>query len=213
MIEPPQVFCDMMSPALTVPDVAAAVEFYTQKLGFTVGFLWQDPPTYAGVNLDRVTVHLAQGDTVAEGSEVSFFIDDVDALHAFHSANGVRVMSSPADMEYGLRVYQVEDPFGHRLVFGQPLYNMGPKLEVERVSVTVRLEKRLAAVLEDLAAHKRMTLGETLEETLLHSFESVDSGGVASPHTRGTLAYIAELRAKHNIDYDSHGSYRFEEKQ
>jgi hypothetical protein len=28
-----------------------------------------------------------------------------------------------------------------------------------------------------------MTLGETLEETLLHTFEQVPGGGVASPHT------------------------------
>jgi hypothetical protein len=80
------------------------------------------------------------------------------------------------------------------------------------VDVPVRLEKRLAALLEELARNKRMTVGECLEETLLHSFETVSEGGVASPHTERDLARIAALKEKHGIDYDTHGSYRFVEK-
>ena len=57
-----------------------------------------------------------------------------------------------------------------------------------------------------------MTVGETLEETLLHTFEKLPSGGVASPHTEKTLAYIQELKMRHGIDYDCHASYRFVEK-
>jgi hypothetical protein len=65
----------------------------------------------------------------------------------------------------------------------------------------------------DLAKHKNMTVGETLEEMLLHSFEKLPEGesGVASPHTDKTLAYIKELKKKHGIDYDCHASYRFTE--
>jgi hypothetical protein len=58
-----------------------------------------------------------------------------------------------------------------------------------------------------------MTLGEMLEETLLHSFEQFESGDVASPHTAHTHAYIQKLRKKHGIDYDCHASYRFVEKK
>jgi hypothetical protein len=53
-------------------------------------------------------------------------------------------------------------------------------------------------------------LSSCLEETLLHTFEPFGDG-VASPHTQRTLRYIQELKAKHGIDYDSHGSYRFVE--
>jgi len=45
---------------------------------------------------------------------------------------------------------------------------------------------------------------------LLHTFEPL-ADGVASPHTQRTLRYIRELKAKHGIDYDCHGSYRFVE--
>jgi hypothetical protein len=51
-----------------------------------------------------------------------------------------------------------------------------------------------------------------LEETLLHTFEKVSSGGVASPHTEQTLFYIQKLRRKHRINYDTHASYRFVER-
>ena len=69
----------------------------------------------------------------------------------------------------------------------------------------VRLEKRLAALLEDLAAYKRMSVSSALEEMLLHTNDD------AGPHTKRQLAYIQELKKKHGIDYDSHGSYRFVE--
>ena len=68
----------------------------------------------------------------------------------------------------------------------------------------MRLEKRLAAALIDLAAWKRMSLTSCLEETLLHTFEPLGDG-VASPHTQRDLRYIQELKKKHGIDYDSHG--------
>jgi hypothetical protein len=87
-----------------------------------------------------------------------------------------------------------------------------PKMEIERVPLETRIEKRLAALMGELAQHKNMTVGEMLEETFLHTFEKVLSGGVASPHTENTLSYIKELKKKHAIDYDCHASYRFIEK-
>jgi len=85
-------------------------------------------------------------------------------------------------------------------------------MEIERVRLETRIEKRLAALIGDLARHKNMTVGEMLEETLLHTFEKVPRGGVASPHTEKTLVHIQELKRKHGIDYDTHASYRFVEK-
>jgi hypothetical protein len=79
------------------------------------------------------------------------------------------------------------------------------------VDVPVRLEKRLAAVLQDLAAFKHMSVSSCLEETLLHTFEPLGDG-VASPHTGTDLRHIQELKRKHGIDYDSHASYRFVER-
>lgn len=55
----PQVDCEQVHATLVVSDIPAAVEFYTKKLGFRLGFLWCDPPTFAGVLLDHVQIFLA----------------------------------------------------------------------------------------------------------------------------------------------------------
>ena len=49
--------------------------------------------------------------------------------------------------------------------------------------------------------------------TLHGEHSTADGDGVASPHTRRTLMHIQELKKKHGIDYDSHASYRFVERE
>jgi hypothetical protein len=104
-----------------------------------------------------------------------------------------------------MRDYAVRDLNGYHLSFGQHLFTVGPKIKIERVDVPVRLEKRLAALIADLAAHKRMSINSCLEEMILHANEGV------GPHTESQLRFIQELKKKHGIDYDSHASYRFTE--
>jgi catechol 2,3-dioxygenase-like lactoylglutathione lyase family enzyme len=203
---PPDVDCEQTHTGLPVTDVRAAAEFYTTKLGFKLAFTWGDPPVMAGVNLGNVQIFLEQGAPNPAGCSVYFVVSNADDLYEFQRSNGVEVVQEPGDREYGLRDYRVRDLHGYLLAFGQHLYNVGPPIEVERVDVPVRLERRLAALLHDLAAHKRMTINGCLEETLLHTLDGV------GPHTKSELKYIEKLKHKHGIDYDSHGSYRFVEK-
>jgi catechol 2,3-dioxygenase-like lactoylglutathione lyase family enzyme len=207
---PPHVECERIHPALSVGNVLSSVDFYTKKLGFSLGFTWGDPPTMAGVNLDNVQVFLAQGTPNSKGCSVCFVIDDADELYDFQRANGVEIEEPPEDRPYGLRDYTIRDLDGYHFSFGHYQFNAGPPLKIERVDVAVRLEKRLAALLHDLAEHKHMSLNSCLEEILLHTCEQFGDG-VASPHTKRTLNYIQELKKKHGIDYDSHASYRFVE--
>jgi catechol 2,3-dioxygenase-like lactoylglutathione lyase family enzyme len=206
----PHVDCERHHPSLSVSDVLAAADFYTKKLGFSLGFTWGAPPTIAGLNLGDVQIFLEQGTPSPKGCAVYFHVGDADELYQYHRANGVEVVEPPEDREYGLRDYAVRDLHGYRLAFGHPIFNVGPPLKIERVDVPVRLEKRLAALLHDLAEHKRMSLNSLLEEILLHTNEPLGDG-VASPHTTEQLRYIQELKKKHGIDYDSHGSYHFVE--
>ena len=202
----PDVDCEQTHSALPVSDVAAAADFYTKKLGFTLAFTWGDPPAMAGVNLGNVQMFLEKGAPNPAGCSVYFVVSNADELYEFQRSNGVEVVQEPGDREYGLRDYRIRDLHGYLLGFGQNLFNAGPPIEIERVDVAVRLEKRLAALLHDLAGHKRMTINSCLEETLLHTLDGV------GPHTRSQLRYIEKLKRKHGIDYDSHGSYRFVEK-
>jgi len=202
--------CDQHHAGLAVADIRTAVDFYTNRLGFRLGFTWGDPPTFAGVLLDRVQIFLQEGTPNPGSSSIYFMVGDADELFAFHQANGVEIVEPPGDREYHIRDYSIRDLHGYYLTFGHPLFTGGPPIPIERVDVPVRLEKRLAALLDDLAKHKRMTVDSCLEEILLHTNEPLGDG-VASPHTRRTLRYIQELKRKHGIDYDSHASYRFVE--
>jgi catechol 2,3-dioxygenase-like lactoylglutathione lyase family enzyme len=208
---PPPVECKQQFPGLMVHDVLAAVDFYTTKLGFRLAFTWGDPPTMAGVDLGEVGVHLMLGKPEPREGSVYFIVDDADALFEFHRGNGVEIVEPPGRRPWQMRDYRIRDHEGHLLGFGHFVPATEPKLEVERVEVRARLEKRLAALLADLAEHKGMSVGSCLEETLLHSFEPLGEG-VASPHTKRTLAHVEELKRKHGIDYDCHASYRFVEK-
>src|SRR5512134_3189397 len=201
----PEVQCEQQHAALPVSDVPAAVAYYTGKLGFTLGFTWGEPPEMAGVNLGHVQLFLRHGRPNPEGCSVYFVIDDTDALFEYQRDKGVDIVEGPGDRPYGLRDYRIRDLNGYELGFGQHLFNAGPPLEIERVDVPLRLEKRLAALLADLAAHKRMSLTACLEETLLHTLDGV------GPHTGTQLRHIQRLKEKHGIDYDSHASYRFVE--
>ena len=57
----PTVECDQFHPGLAVPDLQAAIDFYVNKLGFTLGFTWGEPATFAGINLGNVQVFLSPG--------------------------------------------------------------------------------------------------------------------------------------------------------
>jgi catechol 2,3-dioxygenase-like lactoylglutathione lyase family enzyme len=194
-----------MHVTLPVSNLDAAIEFYVTKLGFRLGFLWGEPAFFAGITLGDVEIFLKEDTPAPNAGAVVFMVGDADALYEFHRANGVEVEEEIDDREYGIRDYAVKDLHGYRLVFGHHSYSFGPKIRIERVDVPVRLEKRLAGLLQDLAEHKRMTVGSCLEEILLHTNDGVQ------PHTASQLKYIAELKKKHGIDYDSHGSYRFVE--
>jgi len=211
MTDTPKIECEQHHTILPVDDMNAAVEFYTTKLGFWLAFKWGTPPTMAGVNLGQhVQIFLHLGTPNPNGCSMYFVIGNADELYEFHRANGVELLCAPEDRDYGLRDYSVRDLYGYRLDFGHPLLHSGPPMKIARVDVNVRLEKRLAALLQDLAEYKHMSVDSCLEEILLHTNEPLGDG-VASPHTKPQLDYIQELKRKHGIDYDSHASYRFVE--
>jgi catechol 2,3-dioxygenase-like lactoylglutathione lyase family enzyme len=93
----PVIDCERFHPSLRVPDVSAAVEFYTQKLGFDVGFTWGTPISMAGVNLGKVQVFIETGTPAPQGAAVYFVVGNADALHDYHKASGVTVTEPPGD--------------------------------------------------------------------------------------------------------------------
>jgi catechol 2,3-dioxygenase-like lactoylglutathione lyase family enzyme len=52
----PFIECEQLHAGLAVEDIRTAIDFYVNKLGFVEAFTWGDPPTFAGVNLDKVQI-------------------------------------------------------------------------------------------------------------------------------------------------------------
>ncbi len=72
----------------------------------------------------------------------------------------------------------------------------------------------MVKVLKGLAEFKNMTLGNLLEEIVLHSFEPVpghEGEMTASAHNKKALLAIADLKRIYGMDYDTHSSYRFQD--
>jgi catechol 2,3-dioxygenase-like lactoylglutathione lyase family enzyme len=201
-----------LTPIFYVRDFNEAVRYYTEKLLFRKLWDWGTPPTFGAVALDKVEIFLCEGAQGHPGTWLSIFVEDVDWYYERIKVLGAEVVEPPKNYPWGMREMRVRDPNEHVIRFGHGIPSREPKLPVERVRVEARIEKRLAGLLGDLAAHKKMTLGETIEEMMLHSFEKVDRDGVASPHTKWTHDVIGELKKKHGIEYDCHANYRFEEK-
>jgi uncharacterized glyoxalase superfamily protein PhnB len=104
---------------LHVKDMAAALAFYRDKLGFAVTFTWEDPPRYVCLCLGDCAIHLNAYVPPSGPSHIAIFCEVIDALYDQLVARGVDIAEPIADRDYGMRDYAVIDPDGHRLVFGQ----------------------------------------------------------------------------------------------
>src|SRR5947208_15427438 len=90
----------------------------------------------------------------------------------------------------------------------------GEPVTVERVQLGVRMEKRMVKGLKGLAEFNGITLGQLLENIVLHSFDPVpgeEGEMAASPHGKRALEAIAGLKRIYGMDYDTHAFYQFRE--
>lgn len=202
-------------PILYVTDFARSMSYFTDVLGFKKLWDWGSPPSFGAVARDKIEIFLCLNGQGQPGTWMSIFVDDVDDLHAEIAAKGAVIPMAPRDEPWGMREMHVECPDGHILRFGHGISH-APERVIERRELPVRIESRLASVLEDLAAQSGRNVGQLLEEIVLHSFEAVkgEHGTMTpSPHREKTFRQIEELKKKHGIDYDTHANYGFVEKK
>jgi catechol 2,3-dioxygenase-like lactoylglutathione lyase family enzyme len=203
-----------ITPILYVSDFARGMSYFVEKLGFRRLWDWGDPPTFGAVGRDQVEIFLSLHGQGKPGTWMSIFVDDVDALYEEFTGRGAVIPMAPENKPWGMSEMHVECPDGHILRFGHGI-GSAPERVIERRDLPVRIEKRLASVLEDLAVHSGRSVGQLLEDIVLHSFEPVpgkERVSSASAYTAKTFGVIEELKKKHGIDYDTHASYGFVEK-
>lgn len=106
----------------TVRDVGHSLAYYCKDLGFHEFFRLGDPPSYAIVERDAVSLHLmptSQDPRALGCSSIYVFAANVDDLYGELRALGCAIEHTPKDFDYGMREMSVVDPDGNRITFGQ----------------------------------------------------------------------------------------------
>ena len=110
-----------VTPILNVADLRASFDWFA-KLGWAKGWDWCPPdseaPTFGAVASGDDEIFLCldgQGGRGEHGAWLSIWVEDVDALHATCTREGIKIVSEPEDMPWGVREMHVRHPDGHVL--------------------------------------------------------------------------------------------------
>jgi hypothetical protein len=120
-----------VTPIWIVSNFAESVVWF-EKLGWTKGLKWGEPPTFGAICSGEFEKFLCQsaqggrgngevkatfgpdGDSAAdEGFWMSVLVEDVDAFHSHCVDQGLDVAWPPTDMQWGVRKMHVRHPDGH----------------------------------------------------------------------------------------------------
>jgi uncharacterized glyoxalase superfamily protein PhnB len=114
------------APQFLVAKLDDALAFYEQRLGFTRDFVYED--FYAGVSRDRAVIHLkcapkleAEREHRRSGEHLDAYltVTGIEELHAELAGRGAPITRPLARQPWGTRDFQVEDPDGYILCFGE----------------------------------------------------------------------------------------------
>ena len=118
-----------VTPILNVSSFSESVAWF-EKLGWTKGFQWGEPPTFGAVCSGEFEIFLCQGAQGGRGKSdlsttsksgiqgdkgvwMSIWVDDVDEVHRHCLEQGLEVTMPPTDEEWGVREMHVRHPDGH----------------------------------------------------------------------------------------------------
>ena len=113
---------EAITPRLPVSDIDRALAFYCERLGFQIGWQWGSPVTHANVCRDSISLDLLAGPAGRGPAMVYIQLRSVDAYFAELQGRSVEA-SEPGDRPYGMRDFELIDPDGNRLAFGEPSVN------------------------------------------------------------------------------------------
>src|SRR4051794_14875097 len=115
-------------PQLRTTDMASSIRFYTEKLGFTVDFNYED--FYTGIRAGDQVFHLKRVD---EKDPSIAYVDDGGHLHIYFQCSdatslaaelknkGVSLVEDVHETAWNTREFVLYDDQGHTLYFGEPL--------------------------------------------------------------------------------------------
>jgi catechol 2,3-dioxygenase-like lactoylglutathione lyase family enzyme len=116
---------------LFVADIKASCDFYTDKLGFTVAFVYGDPPYYGQVTRDHARLNLRmvcepvftdvrERENLLSASLTVATADEIKQLFLSYQAAGVPFHQTLKKEPWGARTFVVMDPDGNLILFAGP---------------------------------------------------------------------------------------------
>lgn len=115
------------TPLLVVSDLQRSIDFYCQKLAFGAPSVHGDPPCFAMVHRHQFELMLKKAEKPEHVHpngpnqvwDIYIRIDDVPAEAAALQSLGVPLARGPATAFYDMLEFEVLDPDGYRICFGQ----------------------------------------------------------------------------------------------
>ena len=113
-------------------DIKTSCDFFTQKLGFTIVFVYGEPPFYAQVKRDRGLLNLKHMDAPVIDPQLRDresllsadmgldTAEEIKALFLEFQAAGVTFFQALRKEPWGARTFIVKDPDGNLLLFAGP---------------------------------------------------------------------------------------------
>jgi len=116
---------------LFVADIQASCDFYTQKLGFAVDFVYGDPPYYGQVSRDHarlalrmvcepVFLDIREREHLLSASLTVATAGEIKQLFLSYQAAAVRFHQTLKKEPWGARTFIVTDPDGNLILFAGP---------------------------------------------------------------------------------------------
>lgn len=113
-------------PQLYVRDIVASCDFYSRMLGFSVAFIYGEPPFYGQVFRDNARLNLRQVDDpvvnparrdAEQWLAASITLEDAKPLFLEYQDAGVEFVQPLRSEPWGARTFVVRDPDGNLILF------------------------------------------------------------------------------------------------
>lgn len=115
-----------------VEDIKRSCEFYSEKLGFTIAFIYGQPPYYAQVTRDHAFLNLRaisgpvfienirEREHLLSASLTVATLDEIKQLFFTYQKAGVRFHQTLENAPWGALSFIVHDPDGNLVLFAGP---------------------------------------------------------------------------------------------
>jgi catechol 2,3-dioxygenase-like lactoylglutathione lyase family enzyme len=129
---PSQPILNSVAAHLYVRDLKASTDFFTGKLGFTIDFVYGDPPFYGQVSRDNARLimrhmdesffaeDIRQREGLLSASITLASADEIKQLFLAYQAANVPLAQSLRNEPWQAKTFIVKDPDGNLILFAAP---------------------------------------------------------------------------------------------